>query len=211
VSETERALTAEEPQPTKRRRREYNRGWADGNAAALDACQPVIDRLQQALRVAAHSPHDQAGEPVEGFPVCSVCGAIQTDAERAARAPEGGADDGGPVPLVSLFRELEACKPLYEANGPGVDGGKTFSGWSVPDWLMQRVRAALSGSTAPDDAPPEFVQRRLAAGIAYALARAALPGGTETSRDYADRLAPLVIESGWLAAASPDPAQGGET
>jgi hypothetical protein len=38
----------------------------------------VIERLTRALRVSAHSPHDQDGEPIVGFPVCSVCGAIQT-------------------------------------------------------------------------------------------------------------------------------------
>lgn len=38
----------------------------------------VIKRLTKALAVATHSPHDQDGEPNEGFPVCSVCGAIQT-------------------------------------------------------------------------------------------------------------------------------------
>lgn len=39
-----------------------------------------LDRLAAAVRVSDHEPHDQAGEPVEGFPVCSVCGAIQTAA-----------------------------------------------------------------------------------------------------------------------------------
>ena len=38
-----------------------------------------IDRLRQALRVASHANHNQDGQPVEGFPVCSECGAIQTD------------------------------------------------------------------------------------------------------------------------------------
>src|SRR5262245_27637356 len=36
--------------------------------------------------------------------------------------------------------------------------------------------------------------------LAYALARADLPSMTETSRDYASRLAPLVIGSGYLDA-----------
>lgn len=44
---------------------------------------------------------------------------------------------------------------------------------------------------------------RLVNAIAYALARADLPIPTETSRCYAVRLAPLVIESGWLAAPPP--------
>lgn len=45
---------------------------------------------------------------------------------------------------------------------------------------------------------------RLRDGIAYALVRADLPSKTETAGDYADRLAPLMIESGYLAAPAPD-------
>ncbi len=40
----------------------------------------TINRLTRALRVAHHKPHDQLGKPDNGFPVCSVCGAIQTSA-----------------------------------------------------------------------------------------------------------------------------------
>ena len=51
--------------------------------------------------------------------------------------------------------------------------------------------------------PPEPVAAPRAEGLepalAYALARADLPTDMETSRDYAGRLAPLVIESGWLS------------
>lgn len=39
---------------------------------------------------------------------------------------------------------------------------------------------------------------RLAKGIAYAFARTPLTARAETSLEYARRLAPLVIESGWL-------------
>jgi hypothetical protein len=45
----------------------------------IEADGETINRLTTALRVATHSPHDQTGEPNEGFPVCSVCGAIQTE------------------------------------------------------------------------------------------------------------------------------------
>lgn len=38
----------------------------------------------------------------------------------------------------------------------------------------------------------------LVSALAYALARAALPTDVETSRDYARRLAPLMVESGFL-------------
>lgn len=50
----------------------------------------TVDRLQRALRVAAHNPHDQdRTDPDSGYPVCSVCGAIQTDLEFDA--------DGDPI------------------------------------------------------------------------------------------------------------------
>jgi len=48
---------------------------------------------------------------------------------------------------AALLRELDACKPLYNATGPA-QGGRTFSGWDVPDWLMQRVRAAIRDTPA---------------------------------------------------------------
>lgn len=49
--------------------------------------------------------------------------------------------------------------------------------------------------------PPasELIDRMVNA-MAYALARAQLPHRDESSRDYAERLAPLIIESGWLSA-----------
>jgi hypothetical protein len=45
----------------------------------------------------------------------------------------------------ALFRELDACPPRYEGGSPNpTNGGSTaFSGWYVPDWLMQRVRTVL--------------------------------------------------------------------
>lgn len=48
-----------------------------------------------------------------------------------------------------------------------------------------------------DQTPAE--PQALVDAIAYALARAQLVGPLDTSRDYAKRLAPLVIESGYLA------------
>jgi hypothetical protein len=39
--------------------------------------------------------------------------------------------------------------------------------------------------------------------IAYAIARAPVPAATDTARDVAARLAPLVIESGWVAVPAP--------
>jgi hypothetical protein len=63
-------------------------------------------------------------------------------------------------------------------------------------WIsMKQARAALAAS---DAGPAGIDVERLASGIAYALARADLPMGEDTSRDYAERLAPLVLESGWL-------------
>ena len=37
---------------------EYNRGWADGNASALDACNPIIDRLMTERDVLADDEHE---------------------------------------------------------------------------------------------------------------------------------------------------------
>jgi hypothetical protein len=39
---------------------DYNRGWADGNAYALDACNPIIERLSRAA-----APVTDAGLDVE--------------------------------------------------------------------------------------------------------------------------------------------------
>jgi hypothetical protein len=39
----------DEQTPDQTHSAEYNRGWADGQASALDACQPIIDGLQAAL------------------------------------------------------------------------------------------------------------------------------------------------------------------
>lgn len=49
--------------------------WLEAEVTRLGK---VIERLTTALRVSDHKPHDQDGEPVEGFPACSICGAIQT-------------------------------------------------------------------------------------------------------------------------------------
>lgn len=62
-------------------------GWADYGVLEsayrialrqIEADGERINRLEAALRVAHHTPHDQLGKPNEGFPRCSVCGAIQT-------------------------------------------------------------------------------------------------------------------------------------
>jgi hypothetical protein len=51
----------------------------------IERLRASVARLQQALRVASHEPHDQAGAPIEGFPVCSICGAIQVDEAASSR------------------------------------------------------------------------------------------------------------------------------
>lgn len=56
-----RPAGAAEPEKPKRVRREYNRGWADGNASALDACNPIIEQLQRQLAELRSQPPD-AGE-----------------------------------------------------------------------------------------------------------------------------------------------------
>jgi hypothetical protein len=85
--------------------------------------QDATEALRAALRVATHSPHDQDGEPIEGFPVCSVCGAIQTepsvsveatweafDAEWTALVQAGGPDLG-----LDLMNVMGRHRPLIEA------------------------------------------------------------------------------------------------
>jgi hypothetical protein len=49
----------------------------------------------------------------------------------------------------------------------------------------------------------------LTSAIAYAMARTDTPSEMETGREYAARLAPLVIESGYLAALSRQPEEPG--
>lgn len=53
--------------PSTDEERAYNRGWADGSASALDACDPIIDKLNAQLREAA----DRAAGPLTT--VCRNC------------------------------------------------------------------------------------------------------------------------------------------
>jgi hypothetical protein len=55
----------------------------------------------------------------------------------------------------------------------------------------------------PSDSP---LRSALVSGIAYAIARAPLADKNDSALDVAARLAPLVIESGYLAALAADPA-----
>ena len=48
--------------------------------------------------------------------------------------------------------------------------------------------------------PAEAVEELLVDALAYALARAQVPDKMEGPRDYAARLTPLIVESGYLAA-----------
>ena len=66
----------------------------------IKADAEVIENLKVALRVATHSPHDQDGEPIEGFPVCSVCGAIQTGETPPGPLDALAAFSGSPPGLV---------------------------------------------------------------------------------------------------------------
>lgn len=74
--------------------------------------------------------------------------------------------------------------------------------------VLQEMVAILLNRLDEYVAAPAVTVERLTDGIAYALARAALPEGMETSRDYAIRLAPLVIESGFLARLSESVPEG---
>lgn len=77
------------------------------------------------------------------------------------------------VEAASVLHDLDASTPRYEGGSPNpTNGGSTaFSGWYVPDYVMQRVRHALRASVeagAPLDA-------------AWAEAEAALPPDTDLS------------------------------
>jgi hypothetical protein len=43
------ALISNDQPANRSHSKEYNRGWADGQAAGLDACQPIINKLQVLL------------------------------------------------------------------------------------------------------------------------------------------------------------------
>jgi hypothetical protein len=66
--------------------------------------------------------------------------------------PEDAPEDDSDIPMDvrSILANLAACEPEFKAPGPSgsLYGYKTFSGWSVPDWLMQRVRKALRDGQA---------------------------------------------------------------
>jgi hypothetical protein len=59
------------------------------------------------------------------------------------------------------------------------------------------VEAIVAIEAEARAASQERPQPDLVSALAYALARAPLPSDTDTSRDYAERLASLVVESGF--------------
>jgi hypothetical protein len=102
----------------------------------------VIKRLTQALRVASHKPHDQDGEPNEGFPTCSVCGAIQTGE---------AADTSGLREALLMFgheydvdgrMEWHSYNCTYRKTWPMFDGDT-----SMDERQCIAARAALEGAT----------------------------------------------------------------
>jgi hypothetical protein len=116
--------------------------------------------------------------------------------------------------LASVVHAITVAAWGYDFSPP-IDAGK------VGRDLAPKVLAALRADRPPEPptlarswtgAEPKVAERgpdlgasppppdlsALASAIAYALARADLPSKTETSRGYAERLAPLVIDSGWL-------------
>ena len=78
------------------------------------------------------------------------------------------------------------------------------------DPLPSRSLADLvAGRAVQDDGLP--TREALVPALAYALARTRFPDRMESSGDYAERLAPLVLESGYLLAAPPLHDPSGET
>jgi len=101
--------------------------------------------LAEALRdkVYALPRHDdRAGMPLSGLGMWLHLQDVVAMVEEFERGYTIVASD------PALIRELDHCTPRYEGGSPNpTNGGATaFSGWYVPDWLMQRIRAAL-GST----------------------------------------------------------------
>jgi hypothetical protein len=79
--------------------RERLREWlrlAGADATNEAVVAQIIDRQRRARRVAEHSPHDQSGDPVEGFPSCA-CGCWDNFND-AARPVLAGHDEGCPAP-----------------------------------------------------------------------------------------------------------------
>jgi hypothetical protein len=99
----------------------------------------VSDLSEAARRI--RDDHRQGYEPSIG-----AMGQLFRALDAFDAAPATPAADDLPA-AQSVLRELEHLTPLYNATGPGVDLAKTFSGWEVPDWLMQRLRAALRDET----------------------------------------------------------------
>lgn len=157
-------------QPEQTHSADYNRGWADGQARALDSTQPVIDRLQQALRVAHHEPHDQGGEPVEGFPTCSVCGAIQTTADKGTlrEALERGMNDHGAASSSVMHCDASCLDPILVHAG-------------LAEWRDGRAQPRYSeeygGFTFKPDPPAALSSKDEPLDVAWAAVAAAVPDG----------------------------------
>ena len=112
--------------------------------------------------------------------------------------------------MTAQPRSQEAALPSVEAleraillAAWGYDFGRRPDAAKIGRDLAPKVLAALAATPPEQPSSQEAapLKEALISGLAYAMARADLPGETETNREYATRLAPLVIESGYLDAA----------
>lgn len=85
---------------------------------------------------------------------------------------------------VELRRRIEAALPPDTRERDN----------EMDDYIESQLGKAL-----PPDTREEGLRAALTDAIAYAIARAPVPDKMDTGRDIAARLAPLVIESGYLA------------
>ena len=135
------------------------------------------------------------GEPTT--PDCGLCGGAGTlpDATPVVREfltkkrlSRGKSDIDREHPLYQPLR-LSVMAADDRFQGDGVSGTDTW----LDEYFLPEMEYHGITVTSRKRSPVDLVSA-----LAYALARADLPTDTETSRDYAERLAPLVFESGYL-------------
>lgn len=138
---------------------EYNRGWADGNASALDACAPVIERLQGERDAVRRASDAQ---------VAALLGAAQdvlTLIDEATRSDDDTATlydelDEEALAIVSRLRAALAAAPALQPATPPLDGLRedveTFGRLLEAEWYngnvdepaYNRLNADLTGILA---------------------------------------------------------------
>jgi hypothetical protein len=223
---TERALTAEGARQfvldkieAASYHRNYRQACIDIQAFLLDAeraaraepgLREALDTATQQRRVLFDLSMGKLDGRLDWQPVSDAIEAIRDALRAALGEPQGGgAMSGG----EELRREIEAM--TYSEGAPSDLSAESLFGAEGFDWCKSRVlaaidRAALSGSTAPldrvwdSDLTNDEIER-----LANALRRADFMNWDALG--LATMIAGTVraIAAARLAAASPDPAQGG--